>query len=50
MRLVTQQRGRNRVIVTDEDAIPVGTLSDILKHVARHFDLQVDELLKLLDL
>jgi predicted RNA binding protein YcfA (HicA-like mRNA interferase family) len=50
MRLVTERQGRNRVIVTDENAIPVGTLSDILKYVAKHFGISIEELLALLDL
>lgn len=50
MRLVTMERGRNRVIVTDEKRIPVGTLRDVLGYVAKHADLSIRELLEILDL
>lgn len=50
MRLQTTQRGKNRVIVNDQNSIPIGTLSDILKYVARHFELSLQELLDILDL
>ena len=50
MRLVTTERGRNRVIVTDEKRIPVGTLRDVLGYVAKHFDLSIKELLEVLNL
>ncbi|MBN2081498.1 type II toxin-antitoxin system HicA family toxin [bacterium] len=50
MRLETERNGRNRITVTDENAIPIGTLSDILKHVANHLNVTLEELLRILEL
>jgi hypothetical protein len=44
------ERGRSRVIVTDEKSIPPGTLHDTLKHIAQHFELSIEQLLELLKL
>jgi predicted RNA binding protein YcfA (HicA-like mRNA interferase family) len=50
VRMYTAEKGGNRVIVTDEKAIPIGTLHDTLGYIARHFDVSIEELLRLLEL
>ena len=50
VRLYTAENGGNRVIVTDEKTIPIGTLHDTLGYIARHFSVSIEELLRLLKL
>jgi predicted RNA binding protein YcfA (HicA-like mRNA interferase family) len=50
IRLVTQQGGEHHVTVPNHDPIKVGTLHDILKDVAVHHSLSIDQLLRELDL
>ena len=45
IRLVTQQGGEHHITVPNHDPIKVGTLHDILKDVAVHHNLSVDQLL-----
>ncbi|MCE9531790.1 MAG: type II toxin-antitoxin system HicA family toxin [Planctomycetes bacterium] len=48
IRMTTQQNGEHHITIPDHDFIKVGTLAEILKDVAFHFDLTRDELLNLL--
>jgi predicted RNA binding protein YcfA (HicA-like mRNA interferase family) len=50
IRLTTQENGEHHVTVPNHAPIRVGTFSHILKDVAIHHKLTVDELLKKLDL
>jgi predicted RNA binding protein YcfA (HicA-like mRNA interferase family) len=50
IRLATQQGSEHHVTVPNHDPIKVGTLHDILKDVAAHHNLSVDQLLHELDL
>jgi predicted RNA binding protein YcfA (HicA-like mRNA interferase family) len=50
IRLVTQQGGEHHLTVPNHDPIKVGTLHGILKDVAAHHRLAVDDLLRELDL
>ncbi len=50
IRVTTQRDGENHEVIPDHHAIKAGTLSSILKHVAAHHGLTVDDLLKMLDL
>lgn len=50
IRVSTQQNGENHEVIPSHSPIKTGTLSSILKHIAAHHGLAVDELLKLLDL
>jgi len=50
IRVTTQQEGEHHEVVPSHDPIKVGTLSGILKSVAAHHKLTVDELLRKLDL
>ena len=46
LRLTTNDRGQHHVTIPNHDPIKVGTLSGILGDVARHFEINRDELLK----
>ena len=46
----TQRDGENHEVVPWHHPIKTGTLSSILKRIATHHGMSVDELLKLLDL
>ena len=46
VRLTTLQRGEHHVTVPEQTTLPLGTLRSILKDVARHFDLTLDEVAK----
>jgi predicted RNA binding protein YcfA (HicA-like mRNA interferase family) len=50
IRLAKQQGGEHHVTVPNHDPIKVGTLHDILKDIAAHHSLSVDQLLHELDL
>jgi predicted RNA binding protein YcfA (HicA-like mRNA interferase family) len=50
IRLTTQLDGEFHVTVPDHHSIKIGTFKSILKHVAAHHGLTVDELLEKLDL
>lgn len=49
-RITTQQNGEHHEVVPNHDPIKVGTLLSILKSVAAHHGLTVDELVEKIDL
>jgi predicted RNA binding protein YcfA (HicA-like mRNA interferase family) len=50
IKLETMKSGKHRVVITTASPIPIGTLSDILSSIARHFNLSIQELIDSLDL
>ena len=50
VRVTTQQRGEHHEVIPNHDPINTGTLSGILKSVAVHHELRVEELIAKLDL
>lgn len=50
IRITTQQGGENHEVIPHHKPIKTGTLSSILKHIATHHRLSVEELLRLLQL
>ena len=50
MRVTTQEGGEHHEVIPAHNPIKTGTLSSILKSVAAHHGLDVDELLEKLDL
>ena len=50
IRVTTQQGGENHEVVPNHQPIKTGTLSGILKRIANHHGLTVEELLQKLDL
>jgi len=50
IRVTTQRDGLNHEVIPYHDPIKTGTLASILKHVAAHHGISVDDLLKMLDL
>lgn len=50
VRVTTQVNGEHHEVIPDHDPIKIKTLSSILKSVAAHHDLSVEELLETLDL
>lgn len=50
LRYTTQQRGTHHVTIPDHRPLKTGTLHGILKDVAAHHGLSVDELLRQLEL
>ena len=50
IRITTQEKGEHHEVVPNHNPIKVGTLQGILKSIAAHHQLAVDELLELLDL
>jgi predicted RNA binding protein YcfA (HicA-like mRNA interferase family) len=50
IRVTTQRGGENHEVIPCHSPIKTGTLSGILKHIAVHHRLTVEELLRLLDL
>jgi predicted RNA binding protein YcfA (HicA-like mRNA interferase family) len=50
IRVTTQQDGENHEVVPNHHPIKTGTLSGILKHVAAHHGLSVEQLLEKIDL
>lgn len=50
IRVTTQRNGEHHEVVPDHNPIKCGTLSSILKSVARHHGLMTEELLRVLDL
>jgi len=48
--VTTQRDGENHEVIPHHHPIKTGTLSSILKHVAAHHGMSVDELLEMLDL
>jgi predicted RNA binding protein YcfA (HicA-like mRNA interferase family) len=50
IRITTQRNGEYHEAIPCHSPIKVGTLSSILKHIAAHHRMAVEDLLKLLDL
>ena len=50
IRVTTQRNGENHEVIPHHRPIKAGTLSSILKHVAAHHKMTVDDLLQILDL
>jgi len=50
IRITTQRDGENHAVIPHHHAIKTGTLSSILKRIAAHRGLSLEELLKLLNL
>ena len=50
IRVTTQRGGEHHEVIPAHDPIKTGTLSGILKSVAAHHGLEVDELIRTLDL
>ena len=50
VRITTQLNGEHHEVIPQHNPIKVKTLSSILKSVARHHGMDVDELLRLLDI
>ena len=50
IRVTTQRDGENHEVIPAHQPIKTGTLSSILKRIATHHRLPVEELLELLDL
>ncbi len=50
MRYSTQRNGEHHIAIPDHDFLRIGTLSDILKAVAAHHNLTVEQLLAELEL
>ncbi len=50
IRVTTQQGGENHEVVPNHRPIKAGTLSGVLKRIAAHHRLTVEDLLKMLDL
>jgi predicted RNA binding protein YcfA (HicA-like mRNA interferase family) len=50
IRVTTQRDGENHEVIPYHHPIKTGTLSSILKRIAAHHGLTVDDLLKMLDL
>jgi hypothetical protein len=50
IRVTTQRGGENHEVIPYHQPIKTGTFSGILKRIAAHHGLTVDDLLKLLDL
>lgn len=50
IRVTTQQDGENHEAIPHHHPIKTGTLSGILKHIAAHHGLSVEELLEKIDL
>lgn len=50
IRVTTQRHGENHEVVPNHYPIKAGTLSAILKHIAAHHRLTVEDLLKMIDL
>jgi predicted RNA binding protein YcfA (HicA-like mRNA interferase family) len=50
IRVTTQRDGENHEVIPYHDPIKTGTLASILKRVAAHHRISVDDLLKMLDL
>ena len=46
LRLTTNDRGQHHVTIPNHDPIKVGTLAAILGDVARHFEINRDELIQ----
>ena len=50
IRVTTQRGGENHEVIPAHHPIKVGTLSSILKHIAAHHRMSVEELLRLLEI
>jgi len=48
IRITTQRDGENHEVIPAHHPIKIGTLSSILKHIAAHHRVSVEELVKLL--
>jgi predicted RNA binding protein YcfA (HicA-like mRNA interferase family) len=49
IRVTTQRDGENHEVIPYHDPIKTGTLSSILKRIAAHHRMTLDDLLKILD-
>jgi predicted RNA binding protein YcfA (HicA-like mRNA interferase family) len=50
IRVTTQRDGENHEVIPHHHSIKAGTLASILKQIAAHHRLTVDELIRMLDL
>ena len=50
IRITTQRDGENHEVIPAHHPIKIGTLSSILKHIAAHHRVSVEELVKLLEI
>jgi predicted RNA binding protein YcfA (HicA-like mRNA interferase family) len=50
IRITTQRDGENHEVIPHHQAMKIGTLSSILKRIAAHHGISLEELLKLLNL
>jgi len=50
IRITTQRDGENHEVIPYHDPIKTGTLASILKRIAAHHGMTVEDLLKMLDL
>ena len=50
IRVTTQRDGENHEVIPNHNPIKTGTLSTVLKRIAAHHKMTIDDLLKLLDL
>jgi predicted RNA binding protein YcfA (HicA-like mRNA interferase family) len=50
IRITTNRDGQNHEVIPNHSPIKVGTLQGILKRIAAHHELSVDQLVTLLDL
>jgi len=50
IRVTTQRDGENHEVIPNHHPIKAGTLSSILKHIAAHHKITVEDLLKMLEL
>ncbi len=50
IRVTTQRDGENHEVIPSHSPLKIGTLSGILKHIAAHHHIDVEELLRILDL
>jgi predicted RNA binding protein YcfA (HicA-like mRNA interferase family) len=48
IRLTTEQKGTHHITIPNHDPIRIGTLSAILSEVASHFEINKEELAKIL--
>jgi predicted RNA binding protein YcfA (HicA-like mRNA interferase family) len=50
IRITTQRDGEHHEVIPDHNPVKCGTLNSILKSIARHHQLTLEELLRLLEL
>ncbi|MEM1309808.1 MAG: type II toxin-antitoxin system HicA family toxin, partial [Cyanobacteria bacterium P01_H01_bin.153] len=46
IRLTTQEKGEHHVTIPNHSPLKIGTLNAILKHIANHFQISRDDLIK----